>query len=362
MTVTYAWSDDVCAPSELEQLRHHDYWRSEMITEEQLLQFASAHPGVDQRRQESCRYAQKLISGNCGRKEHALPFWVWLRRHSTFEDNFDFHSDGRIVFHLAQDYYLMWKLCGVWMKWRDVRGDNGWWRHGIRIMARYQYHTIVGKDNWTKPNGRPRAQKRSRESMLAAGDARRVVADTSSSAEESQTESAKEASRQPVATAASVPVALGVPLGAPALTRSQQLEAYCGTNADLVEYATKKYGSTPGGMSTSAVKRWYRKHPWQIPEHLQGRHFGSACNDIQVCHIIPVAKGGADYVWNYGIYLKSVNTHFGEFLPREWSNYVGRHADQTAKDFARWVAKKAAAVISYGEFNPIADRLLARGR
>lgn len=350
MPLTRPWSTKSLPPPELEAVRCQQVWRQTLITLEQLEQFARDHRGVDQLRGQSCKYARKLIEGDYEGRPAYLSFWEWLRNTSGAGGRFDFAADGLIEFNLAQDYYLMWRLCGAWMQWRGIRGDNGWWRHGIRIIARYQYYKIVGEDNWSDPCGRQRAPKRSRPTTSRYCDASGVgKAELTAEAETAEGGNAGV-------------VAVGVPLGLPALTRSQQLESYCGNNPDLVAYAERRYGRKPGGMPTSAVQRWYRSHPGQLPEHLRGRRFGPRSGDVQVCHIISVAKGGADYVWNYGIYAQSVNSYFGEFMPREWSNYIGKHADQTAKDFARWVAKKAAACIDFGSFNPISDRLLARGR
>ena len=146
------------------------------------------------------------------------------------------------------------------------------------------------------------------------------------------------------------------------LTRSQQLDSGCGNNPRLVKYARDKYGDKRGGMPTSAVISWYRKHPDQLPEHLQGRDFGTGPDDLQVCHIISKAKGGHDWVYNYGIYTKKVNDRYGKYLPKEWSRYIGLQVECMAESFARYTAKKAAAVLTFGAFDPVSDIFLAKGR
>lgn len=164
------------------------------------------------------------------------------------------------------------------------------------------------------------------------------------------------AKAKPVATA----VGTAIPMPAP--TRGQQMEAYCGLNVKLVEFARRRYGDKPGGMNARAVRKWYEAHPEELPEHLKCKSFGNKKGCINVCHIISKAKGGSDWVANYVICTHEVNHFFAEYMPREWDQFIGAQAKEMAQSFAMWVAKKAAANITFGSFDPVADFFLARGR
>lgn len=151
------------------------------------------------------------------------------------------------------------------------------------------------------------------------------------------------------------------PLYAP--TREQQFGASCGQNSALVTYAKQQYGHVgSGGMSTTKVATWYKRHMDQVPSHLQGREFGNKPGNLQVCHIISDAIGGAPWVFNYVIATKEVNDYFREKYTAEWERYVGREAAELARYFQKWLTKKAAAVVAFGSFDHITDKFLARGR
>lgn len=163
-------------------------------------------------------------------------------------------------------------------------------------------------------------------------------------------------------------VPVGQPVGKaakqcfPALTTAQQLESGCGNNAYLVKYARDNYGDKRGGIPTRQVIAWYRKHPDQLPAHYKGKDFGSEPDDLQVCHIISVAKGGSNWIYNYGIYPRRVNVHYGKYMPKEWSQYIGPQVESMADTFASWAAKKLAASVTFGAFDPVSDQFLAKGR
>lgn len=145
------------------------------------------------------------------------------------------------------------------------------------------------------------------------------------------------------------------------LTRGQQLEAYCGNNTELVEYAIERYGGTPGGMSTDQIKNWYKADmEGRMPSHLQGLVFGIKDGDVQVCHIVSKAKGGHDWIYNYFLAIKAVNMFFGKYLPLDWDRYIGKDAAKMSETFARWVSKRAKAVLCFGEFKGQLDYYLAR--
>lgn len=162
MSVTHRWNERIDPPHnlEVERMNQTKNWRACKIRIESLDHFVRLHPEVETQRGQCCSYAKKLIDGDCENNSEESMFWGWLRIKSGYGDKFDFTTDGKLDFHMAQDYYTMWKLCTQWMTWREqtkgIRGDNGWWRHGIRIMARYQYFKMFAKDNWTNPKGKRR--------------------------------------------------------------------------------------------------------------------------------------------------------------------------------------------------------------
>ena len=144
------------------------------------------------------------------------------------------------------------------------------------------------------------------------------------------------------------------------LTRGQQLEASCGGNVNLMAHARRNYDK-PGGMSTRQVVAWYRKDlKARLPSHLQGLDFGSAAGDIQVCHIIPDAKGGHPWPYNYVLAVKSVNDYFSKYMPKQWDEYIGKESAKAAETFSKWVSKRARATFTFGAFDPVADEFLAR--
>lgn len=150
----------------------------------------------------------------------------------------------------------------------------------------------------------------------------------------------------------------GLDFGVP--TRAQQLSMFCGNNAHLMHYARKRYGDTPGGMPTRAIRAWYARNPTFLPAHLQGCRFGVRAEDIQVSHIIPVSHGGVDWPSNYCLCSARVNRHFGDSVSKEWIAYVGREAFNMAKITMRWFT--SVSPVTFGRFDPVADGRLVRGR
>ena len=147
----------------------------------------------------------------------------------------------------------------------------------------------------------------------------------------------------------------------PTLAPQAQLDAFLGENHHLMQYA-RKYYDRPGGMPTSAVRRYYAKFFEEWPKHLAGKVFGSQDGNVQVCHIVPDYLGGLSWPLNYGIYDVHVNQKFGKHFPLAWEQYVGAHAARTAAEFHRWHSRKAASMVNYGGYDPVTDFLLIRGR
>ena len=142
-------------------------------------------------------------------------------------------------------------------------------------------------------------------------------------------------------------------------TRAEQLDAYCGYNEDLMSYARRKFGETPGGMNNRAIRAWYARNPDSLPTHLKDRRFGTGDNDLQVCHIIPLSHGGVNWPYNYLISTAHVNRYFGDDLSKQWTEYVGKDVFNTAKLVARWAT--TVSQVTFGRFDPVTDARLVRG-
>lgn len=63
-------------------------------------------------------------------------------------------SDGYVIVRMNTNLYALWDAVHAWGVYRasvseeGYKGDNGWFRHGVRLAARYQYYTLTGKINW----------------------------------------------------------------------------------------------------------------------------------------------------------------------------------------------------------------------
>lgn len=145
------------------------------------------------------------------------------------------------------------------------------------------------------------------------------------------------------------------------LTRPEQLDATCGLNPDLMEFARAKYGMKEGGMKAEKVKEWYNEdREKRMPVHLKGKKFGTKNGDVQVCHIISVAKGGHEWPCNFFLAVVEINRYFEEYLPKEWDNYIGLAAKKCAEGFARWVALRVKVTLTFGAFDPVLDYAAVR--
>jgi len=138
----------------------------------------------------------------------------------------------------------------------------------------------------------------------------------------------------------------------PKLTRAQQLESYCGSVPELINHARDKF-STTGGMSTTAVRKWYLKNTEFIPEWLRDKEW-------TVDHIISDHIGGYPYPYNYFLMPKSDNSSFGKWATKQKECYVGRKAFEDASAFARWCRIYSLRRIDFGKFDPISACMLGR--
>lgn len=163
---TYAW-DNPESPPELELER--DKWRDVPLDPYDVEKFYLSDVGVSlvQNHHLQIKTVVWLVHG-IGFHEKGVvePFWRWLAKRNAGK-HFQFDHDGRIKLTLATDFYLLWKECSAWEKEREERGDrgdHGWWKHGVKLMARFQYWKFFRRDNWTTPVGRtPERQQKLRD-------------------------------------------------------------------------------------------------------------------------------------------------------------------------------------------------------
>jgi hypothetical protein len=167
---TYTWKANAQPPKNYHELRNAHHGVDE-ITQDAILTFVREHPEVENSSGQSQRYSKKLITGDNEGKPQTLSFWNWLRTECTAVTQcLQFKPNGTLVFLYTYDYYELMNNCREWMKWRELEWDrryshlgvldHGWWSHGLRLIARLQWWTIAGTDNWTNPKFDPEKSRR----------------------------------------------------------------------------------------------------------------------------------------------------------------------------------------------------------
>lgn len=142
-----------------------------VVTLDEIHAFVKGHPEVENSSNQSQLYVKKLFDGYNENKPAYLSFWSWVRHiYTRVGDTLEYHPDGRIVFRYDYDYYSLVDACRIWMKWREKEWvkhhstlgalDHGWWSHGLRLIARLQWWTLTGTDNWSNPNYDPSRSRR----------------------------------------------------------------------------------------------------------------------------------------------------------------------------------------------------------
>ena len=236
------------------------------------------------------------------------------------EDGHHF-EDGRLVLYIWSDLHGLWECNNRWQRQRRARGESGApvLTHGLRLLAWMQCWHLLREPVWIGGTDRHAAEPNGKPSRCVCAS-----------------------------------------LGRPPPIAAVVVVVACSAQPELVEFARRVYGNKPGGMPRSAVSAWYKKNTTNaLPPSMHGSRFGNADDDLQVCHIVPRALGGSDFIYNYVICTADVNRHFGRYFTTEWTKCVGRDAVQIACMFQRWTCKKAAALIDAGQFDPVADRVLA---
>jgi hypothetical protein len=152
-----------------------------LITLEDIERFVVEKPGIDRpaRSNSSRWWYEKLITNNTVIKSSTIPqgvivtdkfhfFPQFVRSEPYWNERVVLDGDN-LVISMKTDMYTLWDAIDAWTKYRQettgTRLDNGWYRHAVRLAARYQWWTLKGEENWhpqgpTGPTG-PRGGRRS---------------------------------------------------------------------------------------------------------------------------------------------------------------------------------------------------------
>jgi hypothetical protein len=133
------------------------------VSSDLLWEFCEVHPEVLDTKKASFKYAKKLLELSQESTGADLNLWEFIYRRSrrSVVGMMVSGSNKALDFSIGVDYYELWNVVTEWMQWRKEEhgqaGDNGWFRHGVRLLARFQYYTLSkGKSNWMDPNGKAR--------------------------------------------------------------------------------------------------------------------------------------------------------------------------------------------------------------
>ena len=112
-----------------------------------LEKFVKDHPEVDTQKQRSFEMAAKILSNDNEKKPKEFSLGSYLAR-----NNESFQIDGEVVINFCDDLYDLWERVSKWEDWREQEAgyrSYGWFRHGVRLLARFQWFTISkGEVNW----------------------------------------------------------------------------------------------------------------------------------------------------------------------------------------------------------------------
>jgi hypothetical protein len=134
-------------------------------------------------------------------------------------------------------------------------------------------------------------------------------------------------------------------------SREARLASYCGAMLALVTFA-KKHSKT-GGISTTKVRNWLKKHPEYVPSWLEGQEW-------EVDHIVSDNVGGLSWPHNYCIMPKCANRYFSSWLAPEKKKYVGDEAWDGATALQRWARNKMRAVVDFSLYDPVGAQFVGR--
>lgn len=129
------------------------------ITVDDLTRFALEKPGIDKNKWEgSARWWYKKLLENDTVVKKIRPAEVSDETFPHFVNSSAYWkgrvalSGDEVVICLSTDMYSLWDAVNAWLKHRQQttgrKLDNGWYRHAVRLAARYQWWTLAATENW----------------------------------------------------------------------------------------------------------------------------------------------------------------------------------------------------------------------
>jgi len=135
-----------------------------VITVPKIELFVVEKPGLDKpvRSNSSRWWYEKLVTNNTVTSDDKIPhgvtvgddfhyFTKWVSLNKKWKDEIAIEG-GYLVITLQTDLYKMWDAIDGWTKYKQrIVGtvlDNGWYRHAVKLAARFQWWTLTGTENW----------------------------------------------------------------------------------------------------------------------------------------------------------------------------------------------------------------------
>lgn len=168
---TLKWTFPMCKKRPKNYLELIESAPNNEITPEQIIAFCNSVPGIDTSRSNSSRYwYEKMICKGTQPNEkrvgvisdkRAKHFAIWLQSEPEYSDMVEIRNN-LIVPKLTTDMYKLWDAVYRWSDFRNKscghNCDNGWFRHAVRLAARYQWTILGQKANWW-PKIKPHKRK-----------------------------------------------------------------------------------------------------------------------------------------------------------------------------------------------------------
>jgi len=129
------------------------------VTGPQIREFCQMFPGLDKDRHDATKYIKKMQKGEWFAEtsksaKEALERCP-VESHPMFKDYHVYaEATGNVTFPDAWqsgDFHALWVGLHGWQEWKDdpknggYAGDNGWYRHGARLLCRVQAYYVEQK-------------------------------------------------------------------------------------------------------------------------------------------------------------------------------------------------------------------------
>ena len=129
------------------------------VTGPQIREFCQMFPGLDKDRQDATKYIKKMQKGEWFAETSKSAKEALERCPVESQPMFkDYHvyaeATGNVTFPDAWqsgDFHALWVGLHGWQEWKDdpknggYAGDNGWYRHGARLLCRVQAYYVEQK-------------------------------------------------------------------------------------------------------------------------------------------------------------------------------------------------------------------------